>query len=120
MPDHCHQDNDSHDAAVEEAAERIFMSGILDEIAADAESGRLEARDAMADAETIARLVLTSVEVICGLVEARCICSLPPEHGGAHCCECGGSWQVDADGRFETVNAPGLFGGGRVIPRFEL
>jgi hypothetical protein len=45
--------------AVAEAAERIFQSGILDEIADDAMSGRLDERDAMADAEMIAKLVLT-------------------------------------------------------------
>lgn len=46
---------DDHRGAVEEAAERIFASGILDEIAASDGGG---GRDAMQDAVTIARLAL--------------------------------------------------------------
>jgi hypothetical protein len=46
------------DKAVEEAAERIFASGILDEIVQAAEDGVLDQRDASDDAYAIARIAL--------------------------------------------------------------
>lgn len=45
-------------SAVDEAAERIFQSGVLGEIAAAAMDDHLDGRDEMDDALAIARLVL--------------------------------------------------------------
>lgn len=59
--------------------------------------------------------------VICGQTADRCICGEPLDHEGAHVCECGGSWLGRyPEPTFEIVNLPGPFGGGRMIPRFDL
>lgn len=47
---------------------------------------------------------------ICGLMEARCRCVLPPAHDGPHECdpvECGGSWVFAEDGGFRIVKMAG-------------
>jgi hypothetical protein len=57
-PAPCPRCGETHPERVSDAADRLFMHGILDEIADDAMHGTLDARDAHADAETIARIVL--------------------------------------------------------------
>ena len=56
---------------------------------------------------------------ICGLQESKCFCTEDKGHDGPHVCDCGGSWDFDADGKFVIVNLPGPFGGGRVLPTYD-
>lgn len=46
------------------------------------------------------------VTVVCGTVEAGCVCVELPDHDGAHVCKCGGSWSVDPDGTFRVHAMP--------------
>src|SRR5690349_19585594 len=46
------------DPRIADAADRLYMHGILDEIADDAMHGRLDQRDALDDAEAIVLIVL--------------------------------------------------------------
>lgn len=45
-------------------------------------------------------------QVFCGLREASCVCFLGRDHAGPHVCTCGGSWSIDADGRFHIHSMP--------------
>lgn len=44
--------------------------------------------------------------VVCGVVEAACICTEPPGHTSPHVCQCGGSWSGGTSGDPEfTIHA---------------
>ena len=49
-------------------------------------------------------------QVLCGNVAGDCVCVTPPDHDTPHVCECGGSWEWNADGTLNAVRLPGEFG----------